>query len=84
MAAGLPATTLGSVPRELQTPSERVAADLTRRLESGEWVSGQALPSVRELCAHYGVARQTMTRALAVLASSGLVVTRERWGTFRA
>lgn len=74
------------VPRgqSFELPSERVATDLRRRIEAGEFEPGQALPSVTELAAEYGVARATVSKALHALVADGLVVTRPRWGAFVA
>jgi GntR family transcriptional regulator, transcriptional repressor for pyruvate dehydrogenase complex len=71
-------------PKRHELPSERVANDLRRKIKNGEWQRGEALPSVTELCEHYGVSRATVGKALAVLSAEGLIVTRHRWGTFVA
>lgn len=68
--------------REHRLPSERVAADLRRRLAAGEWAPGSALPSVTELAERYGVARATIAKVIKELATEGRLVTRERWGVF--
>lgn len=70
--------------REHRLPSERVVSDLRRRLREGEWEPGEALPSVTELAGEYQVARATISRVVKLLADDGEVVTRERWGIFRA
>lgn len=70
--------------RKHQLPHERVTADLRRRLEAGEWEPGEALPTVSELAGEYGVSRATVSKSIKVLTAEGLLVTRERWGTFRA
>jgi len=70
--------------RTPELPRARVEADLRRRIEAGEWRSGQALPSVPALADHYGVARATVSRAIHALADAGLVRIVPRWGTFRA
>jgi DNA-binding transcriptional ArsR family regulator len=72
------------VPRTPERPSERVEADLRRRVEAGEWASGDALPTVASLAEHYGVARGSVARALRALEDEGLVRIVARWGTFRA
>jgi GntR family transcriptional regulator len=58
-------------------PFRQIAADLRRRIRSGEWVPGAAIPSMPELAEHYHVSRQTIASALGVLASEGLIVTRQ-------
>ncbi len=72
------------VPRGPERPYEIVAADLRRRIATGEWQSGEALPTVAALAEHYGVSKATVTRTLRTLAGEGLVRVVPRWGTFRA
>jgi GntR family transcriptional regulator len=62
----------------------RVESDLRRRAAADEWATGEALPSVAELAAHYGVARGTVAKALRRMADDGLVRIVPAWGTFRA
>jgi DNA-binding GntR family transcriptional regulator len=71
-------------PRGPLRPYESVAADLRRRIAEGEWAVDEALPTVEQLSAHYGVSRATVGRTLRLLASEGLVRIVPRWGTFRA
>lgn len=71
-------------PRTPERPGERVAADLRRRIESGEWASGDLMPTVAALGEHYGVSKATAAKALRTLADENLVVIISRWGTFRA
>lgn len=72
------------VARTPERPSERVAADLRRRLAGGEWKAGEALPTVSELASHYKASRATVSRVLRMLEGEGLVRIVPRWGTFRA
>lgn len=72
----------GRVPRSAELPSERLAAELRRKIESGELGPGDQLPSVTELSETYSVSRATVSKALRVLVDEGLVVTRHGWGTF--
>lgn len=58
-------------------------ADLRRRLAAGEWRSGQALPTVATLSAHYQVSPGVVARVLKRLEADGLVRVVPRWGTFR-
>src|SRR3954469_8432350 len=53
------------------------AAILTRRLAPGE-----KLPSQPELAARYGVARETVKRALEALRTERLIITRQGSGAF--
>ncbi len=70
--------------RQHQLPHERVTEDMRRRLGAGEWESGEALPTVAQLAEHYHVSPATVTKAIRPLVAAGLIVTRERWGMFRA
>jgi DNA-binding GntR family transcriptional regulator len=72
------------MPRTEELPSDRVQADLRRRIAAGEWGHGEALPAVAALAGHYGVSRGAVSRALRMLAAEGLVRIVPRWGTFRA
>ena len=51
---------------------------------AGEWEPGERLPAVAELAQHYGVARNTVIKALRRLADDGLIEIVPNWGTFRA
>jgi len=72
------------VSRSAELPSERVAADLRRRIETGEWNPGEQIPSVSQLSAHYEVSRTTVQKAVRTLVAEGLVITRHGWGVFVA
>src|SRR5215469_702870 len=47
--------------------AEDMAGDIARKIERGEWPDGYRLPPERELAATYGLARNTVRRALAQL-----------------
>ncbi|MGW0584629.1 GntR family transcriptional regulator, partial [Streptomyces sp. NPDC002920] len=49
----------------------RIAADIRRRIEAGEWAVGEDLPSRREMGAEYGVHAQTMRLAHRLLRQQG-------------
>lgn len=53
-----------------------IAAALRDRITGGEFASGTALPSESALCAEYGVARNTLRRALEQLTEEGLIEVR--------
>jgi DNA-binding GntR family transcriptional regulator len=53
-------------------------------MAADEWQSGDMLPTVSALADHYQVGRGTVSRALRRIADDGLLVIRERWGTFHA
>ncbi|QKW21461.1 GntR family transcriptional regulator [Kitasatospora sp. NA04385] len=61
---------------------QRLAADLRRRIESGEWTGGGRLPVETELEEQYGVARNTVRLAVDVLVNEGRVVRIQGKGTY--
>ncbi len=61
-----------------------IAADLAERVGSGEFSSGQVLPSESELSAAYSASRVTVRRALEVLRDDRLVDSRQGFGWFVA
>jgi DNA-binding GntR family transcriptional regulator len=68
--------------RELLPPYLKIAADVEADIRSGRLAPGAALPSLNRLAQEYGVARNTVVRAMTVLKERGLVTTRQGWGTF--
>lgn len=53
----------------------QIAATMRRRITSGGYAPGTRLPSEAVLCQEFGVVRNTIRRALAVLESDGLLKT---------
>ena len=72
------------MPRTPQVPYLAVAAALRARLDAGEWLTGEQLPSATALAAEYGVSRTTAARAVRVLAAEGRVTIVKAWGAFVA
>ena len=68
--------------RSAVPPWRRVADDLRRRIESGEFPPGSPLPSLTSLQDEYGVSRTTARKAVGNLAEDGLVESVRGWGTF--
>jgi GntR family transcriptional regulator len=68
--------------REAVPPWRRVAADLRRRIESGEWPPGGPLPTLDTLATEYQVSKSTARKAVACLQDEGLVVSYRGWGSF--
>lgn len=54
-------------------PYLRIAAELRRRIDSGELAPGDRVPSTRRITEEWGVAMATATKALAALNQEGLV-----------
>jgi len=63
-------------------PYRAISAALRERIEAGEWLPGEQIPSVRQLGEEYEVSIGTARRALAVLAEEGLIVVTPSWGAF--
>ena len=59
-----------------------LAAKLTRMIDDGAWLQGQRLPPERALAAQFGMARNTVRRALKTLEDGGLLVRAVGRGTF--
>jgi DNA-binding GntR family transcriptional regulator len=60
----------------------RVRDALLREIDAGKYAPGDRLPSEAELCAAYGVARETARRAISALRDQGRVETEWGRGTF--
>jgi GntR family transcriptional regulator len=60
---------------------EEVAADLRRRIDEGEFVPGDTLPTTADLMERYGYSKETVRAAVDVLAKEGLVRVIKRRGT---
>jgi GntR family transcriptional regulator len=74
-------------PHPLTSPQDRnrwrpIAADLRKKIRSGDYAPGDRLPSNAALRARYGVAGQTVQHAMNSLRSEGLVETRPGLGWF--
>jgi AcrR family transcriptional regulator len=54
-------------------PSSRIAAELRRRITSGELAPGARMPSTRAIVQRYGVAMATATKVLTTLRQEGLI-----------
>jgi AcrR family transcriptional regulator len=68
----------------VEPPYLHIAADLRRRIATGELRPGDRLPSTRALAAQWGVALATASRAVAELRQAGVVRTQPRAGTIVA
>ncbi|MCM8732042.1 GntR family transcriptional regulator [Hephaestia sp. GCM10023244] len=65
------------IPRYLQ-----LSTLFRRMIESGQWQTGDQIPTVEELAAEYGVARATVRQALGRLDADGLIARFRAKGTF--
>ncbi|WP_432557710.1 GntR family transcriptional regulator [Granulicoccus sp. GXG6511] len=64
--------------------SEELRAFVVTRIESGAWVPGERLPSVRRLADQLGLAPNTVAKAYRELEAGGWVHTAGRRGTMIA
>ncbi|MER5613325.1 GntR family transcriptional regulator [Streptomyces sp. NPDC002215] len=62
----------------VQAAHRRIAADIRRRIQAGEWEAGQPLPSRADMAAEYGVHPQTMRLSYALLRRTGVLDGEER------
>jgi GntR family transcriptional regulator len=62
--------------------AQAMADDLRAMMRSGELPPGALLPSERELIAKYGVSKTTVAKAIALLRSTGQVISRPGRGVF--
>ncbi|USI72746.1 GntR family transcriptional regulator [Sphingomonas morindae] len=60
----------------------QLQAVLRKAIDEGALAPGDALPSERDLCEHYGISRITIRRALGGLVGEGRLVRRQGAGTF--
>ncbi len=71
--------------RAAEPPYRQIAAWLRAEIESGKYRPGlDPLPSEKDLVDMFGVARDTVRRAVQVLRDEGLVVTIPQRGTYVA
>lgn len=64
--------------------SDRLAAILRERIESGAWPPGHRLPTEAQMTAEHGVSRTTVREAVSRLKSMGLLTLRQGSGMFVA
>lgn len=62
----------------------RIRAEISERILSGAWAPGHRIPIEHELMIQYGCSRGTVSRALGLLAETGLIERRRKAGTFVA
>jgi DNA-binding transcriptional regulator YhcF (GntR family) len=64
------------------TVKQQIVDALRSRIEAGEWAPRRRLPSVVHLSQEFGVARDTILRALEVLRDLGIIYTVKNRGSF--
>ncbi len=85
----MPEPLSGAFPGAEPTPSfsplyQQIKALLVGRLQAGEWLPGQAIPSEMELAARFRVSQGTVRKAIDEMAIENLLVRRQGKGTFVA
>jgi DNA-binding GntR family transcriptional regulator len=60
----------------------QIAADLRKRIDSGEWPVDEQMPTYDELKKQYGASKNTIDKALGVLRDLGVAETIHGTGTF--
>jgi DNA-binding FadR family transcriptional regulator len=59
-----------------------IARSLKQRIDAGEWTDGRQVPPERDLAADFGVARNTIRKAMDLLVESGTISRHIGRGTF--
>ena len=62
----------------------QIMEQIKQRIAVGDWVAGQAIPSIRQLAAEISVSVITVKRAYLELEREGIIVTRQGKGCFVA
>ncbi|MFF1650111.1 GntR family transcriptional regulator [Streptomyces sp. NPDC058240] len=62
----------------VEAAHRRIAADIRRRIQAGEWATGDPLPSRTDMATEYGVHPQTMRLSYALLRRTGVLDGEER------
>jgi len=65
-----------------QTSTDRLLSSLQEAIDNGRWKPGERIPTERALSDRYGVARNTIRRALQQLEDAGRIVRHVGRGTF--
>lgn len=69
-------------PHSSTPPYQQIAAELVRRIRSGEWKPGHQLPTTYDAAEQWGVSLSTVQRAYNLLRDRGLTETRRTYGTY--
>src|ERR1044072_1555094 len=64
-----------------EPPYRKIVAELRARMQSGELLPGDRMPSIRQISRRWGVAVATATRGVATLREEGLVEAKVGSGT---
>lgn len=74
---------MSTIQRKSPLPRYYQLKELIReKIAAGEWKSGEAIPSERELCEQYGISRMTARQSLTELVHEGVLYRSQGRGTF--
>ncbi|WP_338780365.1 phosphonate metabolism transcriptional regulator PhnF [Metabacillus sp. FJAT-52054] len=60
----------------------QVEENIKDKISSGEWKSGEAIPSERQFCEQYSISRMTVRQAISNLVNEGILERKRGRGTF--
>ncbi|HEY0700950.1 MAG TPA: GntR family transcriptional regulator [Micromonospora sp.] len=69
-------------PGTAEFPHRQIAAELRSRIRRGDWAPGERLPSIPAIAELFGVAKQTVQRAVDQLRVEGVLITKPGSGTY--
>ncbi|HEX6498113.1 MAG TPA: GntR family transcriptional regulator [Micromonosporaceae bacterium] len=69
-------------PGAAEHPHRQIANQIRAQIRRGDWGPGEKLPSIPAIAETYGVAKQTVQRAIDNLRVEGLLITRPGSGTY--
>jgi GntR family transcriptional regulator len=69
-------------PGAAEVPHRQIAAQLAERIRRGDWGPGERLPSIPAVAEMFGVAKQTVQRAIDQLRVEGVLITKPGSGTY--
>src|SRR3954451_15372062 len=69
-------------PGAAEFPHRQIATQLRDRVRRGEWQPGERLPSIPAIAEMFGVAKQTVQRAVDQLRVEGILITKPGSGTY--
>jgi DNA-binding GntR family transcriptional regulator len=70
------------MPQGRRLTAKDISASLSARISAGEWATTGQLPTEAELATTYGVARETLRKALAEIRNTGLISNQQGRGWF--
>src|SRR5215468_3439927 len=69
-------------PGAAEHPHRQIAAQIRAQIRRGDWAPGERLPSIPAVAGMYGVAKQTVQRAIDQLRVEGVLITKPGSGTY--